>query len=74
MLIRPCKFAGTDKKTQLMLQTKKIPELKITYKENRIGVIGWIYCIESLGGLYRVHDFEYKATHVYTCQSTRHNI
>jgi hypothetical protein len=34
-------------------------------KENRIGVIGWMYCIELLGSLYRVHDLGGKATHGY---------
>jgi hypothetical protein len=35
------------------------------FKENGIGIIGWIYYIEPLGSLYRVQNLGGKATHRY---------
>jgi hypothetical protein len=42
-------------------------------KKNRIDVIRWMYCIETMDSLYRV-GLVGKATHRYIWQSMIHNI
>jgi hypothetical protein len=39
-----------------------------------IELVGWMYCIEPLGNLYRVQDMEGKVTHEYIWQFMIHNI